>query len=288
MASRTSSAPAIVLRLDAPGGRIGHAELTIGDSVIMLADEHPEMGALSPSSVGGTPVGLHLYVADVDAITERAVAAGGKLLQAPETKFYGDRGSTIDEVLQAVELESERRSRYHVLSGGQKQRVALATALVGSPELLFLDEPTTGLDPRARQSLWRVVERFRAGGGTVLLTTHYMEEAAALCDAIIIMDHGRVIANEPTRELVSKAQEKAVVVTFDRDIATMPADACFENITLIDERTLEITYRKDRVNAGQVLTELQKDGLAIVDVTTRDPDLEDVFLSLVSADQEAA
>jgi PhnB protein len=85
------------MRLDAPGGRIGHAELTIGDSVVMLADEHPEMGALSPSSVGGTPVGLHLYVADVDAVTERAVAAGGKLLQAPETKFYGDRGSMIED-----------------------------------------------------------------------------------------------------------------------------------------------------------------------------------------------
>ena len=85
------------LRLDAPGGRIGHAELTIGDSVIMLADEHPEMGALSPSRVGGTPVGLHLYVADVDAVTERAVAAGGKLLQAPETKFYGDRNSAVED-----------------------------------------------------------------------------------------------------------------------------------------------------------------------------------------------
>jgi PhnB protein len=85
------------MRLDAPGGRIGHAELIIGDCVIMLADEHPEMGALSPSSVGGTPVGLHLYVPDVDAVTERAVAAGAKLLQAPETKFYGDRGSAIED-----------------------------------------------------------------------------------------------------------------------------------------------------------------------------------------------
>ncbi|MGE0259278.1 MAG: VOC family protein [Alphaproteobacteria bacterium] len=85
------------MRLDAPGGRIGHAELTIGNSVIMLADEHPEMGALSPASIGGTPIGLHLYVADVDAVTERAVAAGGKVLQAPETKFYGDRNSTLED-----------------------------------------------------------------------------------------------------------------------------------------------------------------------------------------------
>ena len=86
----------------------------------------------------------------------------------------------------------------------------------------------------------------------------------------------------------SKAQEKAVVVTFDRDIAEVPTNACFENIALIDERTLEITYRKDQVNAGQVLAALTAEGLAIVDVSTRDPDLEDVFLSLTAADQEAA
>jgi ABC-2 type transport system ATP-binding protein len=120
------------------------------------------------------------------------------------------------------------------------------------------------------------------------LTTHYLEEAEELCDRIAIIHHGRVIANEPTRELVSKAQEKAVVVTFDRDIADVPVNPCFENIQLIDERTLEITFRKDRVNAGQVLSALTADGLAIVDVSTRDPDLEDVFLSLVSADQQAA
>ena len=109
-----------------------------------------------------------------------------------------------------------------------------------------------------------------------------------MCDRIAIIHHGRVIANEPTRELVSRAQEKAVVVTFDKDIANVPVNSCFENIALIDERTLEITYRKDKVNAGQVLSALAAEGLAIVDVSTRDPDLEDVFLSLVSADQEAA
>ena len=85
------------LRLDSPGGKIGHAELEIGDSVIMLADEHPEMGALSPNSVGGTPVGLHLYVEDVDAVTARAAAAGGTVRHLPENKFYGDRNSTIED-----------------------------------------------------------------------------------------------------------------------------------------------------------------------------------------------
>jgi ABC-2 type transport system ATP-binding protein len=123
---------------------------------------------------------------------------------------------------------------------------------------------------------------------TIVLTTHYLEEAEELCDRIAIIHHGRVIANEPTRELLAKAQEKAVVVTFDRDITQVPSDPSFENISLIDERTLEITYRKDKLNAGQVLSELTADGLGIVDVSTRDPDLEDVFISLVSADQDAA
>ena len=100
-----------------------------------------------------------------------------------------------------------------------------------------------------------------AQGVTVVLTTHYLEEAEQLCDRIAIINHGRVIANEPTRELVAKAQEKAVVVTFDRDIAEVPTNACFENIALIDERTLEITYRKDKVNAGQVLAALTAEGL---------------------------
>ena len=198
----------------------------------------------------------------------------------------GERQS--DALLAAMHLTDKAHAYSRTLSGGMKRRLLVAKAMVHSPPILVLDEPTAGVDVELRRQLWDYVRQLHATGVTIVLTTHYLEEAEELCDRIAIIHHGRVIANEPTRELVSKAQEKAVVVTFDRDIATMPADACFENITLIDERTLEITYRKDRVNAGQVLTELQKDGLAIVDVTTRDPDLEDVFLSLVSADQEAA
>jgi ABC-2 type transport system ATP-binding protein len=164
----------------------------------------------------------------------------------------------------------------------------VAKAMVHSPPILVLDEPTAGVDVELRRQLWDYVRGLHAQGVTIVLTTHYLEEAEQLCDRIAIINHGKVIANEPTRELISKAQEKAVVVTFDRDIAKVPTNACFENISLIDERTLEIKYRKDKVNAGQVLSALAADGLAIVDVSTRDPDLEDVFLSLTSAAQEAA
>jgi ABC-2 type transport system ATP-binding protein len=169
-----------------------------------------------------------------------------------------------------------------------KRRLLVAKAMTHSPPILVLDEPTAGVDVELRRQLWDYVRKLHAEGVTIVLTTHYLEEAEELCDRIAIIHHGRVIANEPTRELVSKAQEKAVVVTFDRDIAKVPEAKCFENITLVDERTLEITFRKDKVNAGQVLASLTADGLGIVDVRTREPDLEDVFLSLTSGAQEAA
>src|SRR5215211_6314468 len=107
--------------------------------------------------------------------------------------FY-QRGHNVDDVIHTVALEEKRNARVGKLSGGQKQRLAVACALVSDPELLFLDEPTTGLDPQARLSLWDVVDRFREGGGTILLTTHYMEEATRLCDRVAIMDHGKIIA----------------------------------------------------------------------------------------------
>jgi ABC-2 type transport system ATP-binding protein len=193
-----------------------------------------------------------------------------------------------DELLAAMHLTDKAKAYSRTLSGGMKRRLLVAKAMVHSPPILVLDEPTAGVDVELRRQLWDYVRKLHAQGVTIVLTTHYLEEAEELCDRIAIIHHGQVIANEPTRELVSKAQEKAVVVTFDRDIAKVPANSCFENIALVDERTLEITYRKDKVNAGQVLTALTADGLGIVDVSTRDPDLEDVFLSLTAAPLEAA
>lgn len=198
----------------------------------------------------------------------------------------GERQS--DALLAAMHLTDKAKAYSRTLSGGMKRRLLVAKAMVHSPPILVLDEPTAGVDVELRRQLWDYVRQLHATGVTIVLTTHYLEEAEELCDRVAIIHHGRVIANEPTRELVSKAQEKAVVVTFDRDITEVPTDPCFEDIALVDERTLQITFRRDKVNAGQVLSRLTADGLAIVDVTTRDPDLEDVFLSLVSADQEAA
>lgn len=116
--------------------------------------------------------------------------------------FYR-RGADVTDVLARVSLEDKRDARYEALSGGQKQRLAVACALVGEPDLLFLDEPTTGLDPQSRRNLWDLVIQFRAGGGTVLLTTHSMEEAERLCDRVGIVDHGAMIALGSPRELVA-------------------------------------------------------------------------------------
>ena len=198
----------------------------------------------------------------------------------------GERKS--DELLGAMHLTDKAHAYSRTLSGGMKRRLLVAKAMVHSPPILVLDEPTAGVDVELRRQLWDYVRKLNEQGVTIVLTTHYLEEAEELCDRIAIIHHGRVIANEPTRELVAKAQEKAVVVTFDRDIAEVPINDHFENIALLDERTLEIIYRKDKVNAGEVLASLTSEGRGIVDVRTREPDLEDVFLSLVSADQEAA
>nr|MBA3578102.1 ABC transporter ATP-binding protein [Sphingomonas sp.] len=184
-------------------------------------------------------------------------------------------------LLAAMHLTDKAGAYSRTLSGGMKRRLLVAKAMVHSPPVLVLDEPTAGVDVELRRQLWDYVRFLNQQGVTVVLTTHYLEEAEQLCDRIAIIDRGRLIANAPTRDLVAKAQEKAVVVTLDRDITKVPANSCFGNIVLLDERTLEITYRKDEVNAGEVLAALAADGLSIVDVSTRDPDLETVFLSLV-------
>ena len=185
-----------------------------------------------------------------------------------------------DALLAAVRLSDKAHAYARTLSGGMKRRLLVAKAMVHSPPILVLDEPTAGVDIELRQQLWDYVKGLNAQGVTVVLTTHYLEEAEQLCDRIAIINHGRLIANEPTRQLIAKAQDKAVVVEVDRDLTGAPDAPCFDRIEMTGARTLEITYRKDRANAGEVLAALGAAGLGIVDVSTRDPDLEDVFLSL--------
>ncbi|MEO5493139.1 MAG: ABC transporter ATP-binding protein [Sphingomonas sp.] len=187
------------------------------------------------------------------------------------------------ELLRAVHLEDKATAYARTLSGGMKRRLMVAKAMVHSPPVLVLDEPTAGVDIELRQQLWAYVRQLNDQGVTVVLTTHYLEEAEQLCDRIAIINHGRVIANEPTRDLVGMAQEKVVALTVDRDVTIPPSASCFQKVELKGERVLEITYRKDQANAGQVLAAVQGDGYGIVDVSTKEPDLEDVFLNLTRA-----
>ena len=192
------------------------------------------------------------------------------------------------ELLRAVHLEDKANAYSRTLSGGMKRRLLVAKAMVHSPPILVLDEPTAGVDIELRQQLWDYVRSLHAQGVTVVLTTHYLEEAEELCDRIAIINHGRLIANEPTRALVGMAQEKIVEVIVDKDVTGAPDAPCFDKIEVTGERTLHITYRKDRVNAGDVLAALQERGLGIVDVSTKEADLEDVFLNLTRAANASA
>jgi ABC-2 type transport system ATP-binding protein len=199
--------------------------------------------------------------------------------------YYGvprDQRRTM-ELLRAVHLEDKADAYARSLSGGMKRRLLVAKAMVHSPPILVLDEPTAGVDVQLRQQLWAYVKYLNQQGVTIVLTTHYLEEAEQLCDRIAIINHGRVIADKTTRELVGMAQEKVVQVTVDRDLDEVPMADCFEKVELSAGRVLTITYLKDRSNAGQVLAAIQGQGLQIVDVVTRDPDLEDVFLNLTAA-----
>ena len=195
--------------------------------------------------------------------------------------FY-QRGHSVEEVIQTVALEEKRNARVGKLSGGQKQRLAVACALVSDPELLFLDEPTTGLDPQARLSLWDIVEKFRAGGGTTLLTTHYMEEAARLCDRVAIMDHGKVIALGSPAELIeSLGADQIIEFSVTHDLAEEPLTR-LPAVNHLHKRGefYALTVSEIGIALPALLAEIKRQQSELVTLTTHQATLEDVFVSL--------
>ncbi len=187
------------------------------------------------------------------------------------------------ELLRAVHLEDKANAYARTLSGGMKRRLLVAKAMVHNPPVLVLDEPTAGVDIELRRLLWEYVAELNQAGVTVVLTTHYLEEAEQLCDRIAIIDNGRLIANKPTRELVNMAREKLVVLTLDRPPVDLPSHDAISRIARLGDNSIEVLYNKDRMNAGDVLALVQAKGLGIIDVTTREADLEDVFLQLTGS-----
>jgi ABC-2 type transport system ATP-binding protein len=199
--------------------------------------------------------------------------------------FYRD-AHPVDEVLALVELGDKRRAWYSKLSGGQKQRLAVACALVNKPELLFLDEPTTGLDPQSRRQLWDVVSKFRAAGNTVLLTTHYMDEAERLCDRVAIMDHGKVIALGTPRSLIaSLGAEHVVEFTLAGDAPASALDGELERlpgVRAVQQRdgVVSLTAAELHQALPALMALLERRGLTLASLTTHHATLEDVFVSL--------
>ncbi len=198
--------------------------------------------------------------------------------------FY-PQGPTVEELLATVELDTKRTAWVGKLSGGQKQRLSVACALAGRPDLLFLDEPTTGLDPQSRRQLWGVLDRFRATGGTILLTTHYMDEAHALCDRVGIMDHGRLIALGTPASLVASLGAEHVIEFALVDVARMPADETLRTLPGVSDVRHEngaVSLATSEVHRAvpSLLDELRTREAALSLLTTHSATLEDVFVSL--------
>ncbi len=197
-------------------------------------------------------------------------------------RSFDRRGRSPADLMAELALEEKRNARVGKLSGGQKQRLAVACALVGDPELLFLDEPTTGLDPQSRLQLWDLIRLFRRGGGTVLLTTHYMEEAERLCDRVAIVDRGKVIAHGTPAELVSTLHA-ANVVEF-RSEPELPKEAlcALPGVTELHRRgenqALAAASLAETVPA--LLGALDAAGARLVSLGTHRATLEDLFVSL--------
>ena len=197
--------------------------------------------------------------------------------------FY-HRGPSVDQVIATVQLHEKRGARVGQLSGGQRQRLALACALVGDPDLLFLDEPTTGLDPQSRRQLWELIERFKADGRAILLTTHYMEEAERLCDRVAIVDHGRIIARGTPRELVASLSAEHVV-----EFSVGP-EARVDEAALRGVAGVGAAARRDgtwRVRVAELhrtvpalLAELHRQNAQLTELRTHSATLEDVFVEL--------
>jgi ABC-2 type transport system ATP-binding protein len=199
-------------------------------------------------------------------------------------RSFFSSGRTVDEVIGLVQLDEKRGARVGTLSGGQKQRLAVACALVSDPDLLFLDEPTTGLDPQSRRQLWDVIDRFRSEGGTTVLTTHYMDEAERLCDRVAIVDHGKVIALGTPRELIASLGA-GHVIEFSVDGAKEIDEATLATLAGVKSArraggtwALQVSAAHETIPV--LLDTLESRSIPLTDLSTHSPTLEDVFVTL--------
>ncbi|MBM3573649.1 MAG: ABC transporter ATP-binding protein [Alphaproteobacteria bacterium] len=199
--------------------------------------------------------------------------------------LYGVRRSErrTAQVLEAVGLADKANAYARTLSGGMRRRLLVAKALVHSPPVLVLDEPTAGVDIELRQQLWSYVRDLNRAGVTILLTTHYLEEAEALCDRIAIIDRGRVLACDTTQALLKRIDNKTVTLILSSDLLDVPDQLRRFDAELRGTRELVLRYRPSQVPIDEILAAVRDCGLALADLTTEETDLEDIFLQLTRA-----
>ncbi len=184
------------------------------------------------------------------------------------------------EILRAVGLEDRAHSYARTLSGGMKRRLLIAKAMVHDPPVLVLDEPTAGVDIELRRQLWDYIRELHERGVTIVLTTHYLEEAEALCDTIAIINHGEVAACEPTARLLQRIDEKTLIIRPEQPLLSVPEALRPYQAEIDNAGRLVITYAPQEVPAGILIGAVQAAGIAIADLSTRESDLEDIFLKL--------
>jgi len=187
-----------------------------------------------------------------------------------------------EEILDAVGLMDKADSYARRLSGGMRRRLLVAKALVHTPPVLVLDEPTAGVDVELRRQLWAYVRKLNEDGVTILLTTHYLEEAEELCDRIAIINRGTLIACDETKNLMGKLDSKRVTVMLTEDLVEVPDNPKPFNVTLKDQRELEFTYQPSVVKSSDIITAVQNAGLKFAEIATKEPELEDIFVQLTS------
>jgi ABC-2 type transport system ATP-binding protein len=195
--------------------------------------------------------------------------------------YYGikEKDRKTDEIILALGLQDKVKSKPRGLSGGMKRRLLVAKALVHSPEVLVLDEPTAGVDVELRTQLWSYIKKLNAGGTTIVLTTHYLEEAEELCDEIAIMDYGQVIACEKKEQLIKMMPEnKKLIIILRQEVEKIPAEILSKlDAKLLNKNQLDINYQPSKNNIVDILLLLEKNSLKIADITTNQTDLEEVF-----------
>ncbi len=202
--------------------------------------------------------------------------------------FYGIRKPQrrTREVLEMVGLTEQSEAYARTLSGGMRRRLLVAKAMLHSPPVLVLDEPTAGVDVELRRNIWECLKELNAAGTTILLTTHYLEEAEKLCDRIAIINHGRVVICDTTGALVRRVDSKELVVTVADDVDAVPAPLRRFDVELLPPRRLVFRFRRSETRIGEIIDALHDLGLIIADLSTEEGSLEDIFLQLIHAPSE--